>query len=181
MLARCLRSAVRGAPMLSTRLALAARPECTLLARRPFHRSAVLCDAAPRSEKVDRLTSEIASLTLLEAAELTESLKERLGIKDVMMAAPMSAAPAAAAPAADAAPAEPVVEKTAFNVILESWDPAAKIKVITEVRKLVGLGLKEAKETVESAPKMIKADAKKAEAEEIKTKLEAVGAKIRLE
>jgi large subunit ribosomal protein L7/L12 len=105
-------------------------------------------------------------------------------VKDVMMAAPMVAAPAAAAGAstgADAAPAEAAPEKTAFNVILESFDAAAKIKLIKEVRALTGLGLKEAKEAVEGAPKQLKADAKKADAEEMKAKLEAAGGKVKLE
>lgn len=99
------------------------------------------------------------------------------------MAAPMGAAPAQAAPAA-AAPAEeaePAAEKTSFNVILESFDAESKIKLIKEVRAITGLGLKEAKEAVEGAPKQLKEDVKKADAEAMKEKLEAVGGKIKLD
>lgn len=99
------------------------------------------------------------------------------------MAAPMGASAPAAPVAAAAAPAaaEPVVEKTEFTVILQSFDAAAKIKLIKEVRALTGLGLKEAKEAVEGAPKALKEAVKKAEAEDIKAKLEAAGGKVKLE
>lgn len=96
------------------------------------------------------------------------------------MAAPSAAAPAAA-PAAAAAPVEAAPEKTAFTVVLESFNAADKIKLIKEVRAITGLGLKEAKEAVEGAPKTLKADIKKAEADEIKAKLEAAGGKVKLE
>jgi len=99
------------------------------------------------------------------------------------MAAPVAAAaPAAAAPAADAgADAAPAEEKTAFNVVLESFDAASKIKLIKEVRAITGLGLKEAKEAVEGAPKQLKEGIKKEDAEDIKSKLEAVGGKVKLD
>eukprot|EP00965_Chrysotila_dentata_P190723 6174056-Pleurochrysis_carterae.AAC.2 len=131
--------------------------------------------AAPASPKIQELVDQISSLTLLEAAELTDALKEKLGISSAMMM-PMGGAPmaggAAAAPAAEEAP---VAEKTAFTVKLESFDASAKIKLIKEVRALTGLGLKEAKEMVEKTPVEVKKDIKKEEAETIKGKLEAAG------
>ena len=143
--------------------------------------------AAPLSPKVQQLVDEIAGLTLLEASELTEALKEKLGITTAM-AMPMPAAGAApaaggggaaAAPAAEEAPAAEA--KTHFTVKLEKFDPATKIKLIKEVRAATGLGLKEAKEAVEGAPKELKADVKKEEAEELKAKLEAVGGTVTIE
>ena len=130
---------------------------------------------------------EIAGLTLLEASELTEALKEKLGITTAM-AMPMPAAGAAPAAggggrgggaAAEEAPAAEA--KTHFTVKLEKFDPATKIKLIKEVRAATGLGLKEAKEAVEGAPKELKADVKKEEAEELKAKLEAVGGTVTIE
>ncbi len=143
--------------------------------------------AAPLSPKVQQLVDEIAGLTLLEASELTEALQEKLGITTAM-AMPMPAAGAApaaggggaaAAPAAEEAPAAEA--KTHFTVKLEKFDPATKIKLIKEVRAATGLGLKEAKEAVEGAPKELKADVKKEEAEELKAKLEAVGGTVTIE
>ncbi|KAL4517547.1 hypothetical protein Ndes2526B_g00753 [Nannochloris sp. 'desiccata'] len=93
---------------------------------------------------------------------------------------PMAAAPAAGAPAAAEA-AAPAEEKTDFNIKLDGFDAASKIKVIKEVRAITDLGLKEAKELVEGAPAVLRKGVKKEEAEQIKAKLEAAGAKIVLE
>lgn len=125
------------------------------------------------SSIVEELVEKISNLTLLEAAELKKALEERFG---VTAAAPVAVAavPGVAGPAA-AAPA--VEEKTEFDVELTEIGPN-KLNVIKVVRELTGLGLKEAKELVEAAPKVLKEAASKEEAEAIKKKLEEVGAKV---
>ena len=117
-----------------------------------------------------KIVEDLSSLTVLEAAELSKMLEEKWGVS--------AAAPVAVAAAGGAAPAEAAEEQTEFNVILASAG-AQKINVIKEVRGITGLGLKEAKDLVESGGK-IKEGAPKAEAEEIKSKLEAAGAKVEL-
>jgi large subunit ribosomal protein L7/L12 len=137
--------------------------------------------------KILELADKIVALNLLEVSDLTTVLQQRLNIPDSalggggfpMMAMAAAAAPGgAAAPAADAAPA--VEEKTAFDIKIESFDAASKIKVIKEVRAATDLGLKEAKELVEGVPAVVKKSLKKEEAEELKKKLEAAGAVITL-
>lgn len=125
--------------------------------------------------KLADIANTIKGLTVLEAADLVKMLEEELGIQ---AAAPMMMAggPAAGGGAA-AAPAE---EKTSFNVFLKEAG-ANKIGVIKEVRAVTNLGLKEAKDLVEAAPKMIKESVPKAEAEDLKKKLEAAGAKVELQ
>ena len=122
------------------------------------------------SEKVLKLVEEVKTLSVLELSELVKALEEEFGVS---AAAPVAVA---AAPVAGAAAAE---EKTEFDVVLASFGDA-KMAVIKAVKDVCGLGLKEAKELVESAPKAIKEGASKAEAEEIKAKLEEAGAKIEL-
>jgi large subunit ribosomal protein L7/L12 len=120
--------------------------------------------------KIEKLVDELSTLTVLEAADLAKLLEEKWGVS---AAAPVAAA-AAAAPAAAAA-----AEKTEFTVILtEAGDK--KINVIKEVRAITGLGLKEAKDLVEGAPKEVKADVSKDEAAKIKKQLEDAGAKVEL-
>jgi large subunit ribosomal protein L7/L12 len=120
-----------------------------------------------------KLAEEIVNLTLLEAQQLKTILKDSYGIEPAAGGAMMMAAgPAAAA-------AEPVEEKTEFDVILLEAGPN-KINVIKEVRVITALGLKEAKDLVEAGGKAVKEQAPKAEAEEIKKKLEAAGAKVEL-
>jgi len=118
-----------------------------------------------------KLVEELSSLTVLEAAELSKLLEEKWGVSAAAPVA-VAAAPAAGAPAA--APAE---EKTEFTVVLAKAGEK-KINVIKEIRTITGLGLKEAKDLVEGAPKPIKEGIPKAEAEEIKKKVEAAGAKV---
>ncbi|NLC04887.1 MAG: 50S ribosomal protein L7/L12 [Tissierellia bacterium] len=120
------------------------------------------------SEKVLALIEEVKNLTVLELSELVKALEEEFGVS---ASAPMAAA--AAAPAAEAA----AEEQTEFDVILAEVG-GEKIKVIKAVRELTGLGLKEAKGLVDEAPKAIKEGATKEEADEIKLKLEEVGAKV---
>ena len=118
-----------------------------------------------------KLVDDLSALTVLEASELSKMLEEKWGVS---AAAPVAVA--AAGPAAAAAPAE---EQTEFDVILASFGEN-KINVIKEVRAITGLGLGEAKALVEAAPKAVKEAASKAEAEDIKKKLEAAGAKVEL-
>ena len=117
---------------------------------------------------LNKIIDELSTLTVVEAAELSKQLEEKWGVT--------AAAPAAAAPAGGAAPAE---EKSEFTIFLSSFGDK-KINVIKEVRALTGLGLKEAKDLVEAAPKEIKGGLAKKEAEELKKKLEAAGAKVEL-
>jgi large subunit ribosomal protein L7/L12 len=117
-----------------------------------------------------KLVDELSSLTVLEAAELSKLLEEKWGVS--------AAAPVAmAAPAAGGAAAAPVEEQTEFTVILASAGDK-KINVIKEIRTITGLGLKEAKDLVEGAPKTVKEGATKDEAEKIKKVLEENGAKV---
>ncbi len=124
------------------------------------------------SEKVLNLIEEVKNLTVLELSDLVKALEEEFGVS---AAAPMAVA---AAPVAGAA-APAAEEKTDFDVILASAG-GEKIKVIKAVREITGLGLKEAKELVDNAPKPIKEGASKDEANEIKAKLEEVGATVEL-
>ncbi len=121
---------------------------------------------------LNAIVDQLSGLTVLEAADLVKKLEEKWGVSaaaaPVMMAGP---AGGAAAPAAE--------EKTDFSVVLAEAG-ANKINVIKEVRAITGLGLKEAKDLVEGAPKEVKAGVPKAEAEELKKKLEAAGAKVQL-
>lgn len=127
------------------------------------------------SPKLEDVAKTIEGLTALELADLVKGLEDRLGIK---AAAPMPAGMfMGGAPAAGAAAA--VEEKTSFNVVLTNTG-ANKIGVIKEVRAVTNLGLKEAKDLVEGAPKTVKEGVNKEEAEEIKKKLEAAGAKVEL-
>src|SRR5829696_5734001 len=119
---------------------------------------------------LSKLVDELSTLTVLEAAELAKLLEEKWGVS-------AAAAVAVAGPAA--AVAAPVEEKTEFNVILAAIGDK-KIEVIKEVRALTGLGLKEAKDLVEGAPKAVKEGVTKDEAEKIKATLEKVGAKVEL-
>jgi large subunit ribosomal protein L7/L12 len=122
---------------------------------------------------LEKIVEELSSLTVLEAAELAKLLEEKWGVSAA------AAVAVAAAPAAGGAAAAPVEEKTEFNVILAAAGDK-KIEVIKEVRAITGLGLKEAKDLVEGAPKPIKEGATKEEAEKIKATLEKVGAKVEL-
>lgn len=119
------------------------------------------------SEKVTAMIEEIKGLTVLELSELVHALEEEFGVSAAAMAAPA----AAAAPAAE--------EKTEFDVVLAEVG-ANKMAVIKTVKEVTGLGLKEAKDLVDNAPKTLKEAASKADAEEMKKKLEEAGAKVEL-
>lgn len=122
---------------------------------------------------LEKIVEDLSALTVLEAAELAKLLEEKWGVSAA------AAVAVAAAPAAGGAAAAAAEEKTEFNVILASAGDK-KIEVIKEVRGITGLGLKEAKDLVEGAPKPIKEGASKEEAEKIKATLEKVGAKVEL-
>ncbi len=116
----------------------------------------------------------ISNMTVLELSEFIKELEDKFGVS---AAAPVAVAAAGAAPAGEAGGAEE--EKTEFDVVLQDFG-SQKIKVIKEVRAVTGLGLKEAKDLVESAPKPIKEGVSKEEAEKIKEQIEAVGAKVEI-
>ena len=127
------------------------------------------------------LAHEIVHLNLLEMKELTEMISDHFGFDDEMMAASYGGGMVGAGAGGAAAAAEEVKEeKTLFDVKLLGFDAKAKIKVIKEVRAVAGLGLKEAKELVESAPKVIQKDLKQDKADELKEKLEALGAQVEI-
>ena len=118
-----------------------------------------------------KIVEDLSSLTVLEAAELSKMLEEKWGVS--------AAAPVAVAAVAGGAAAAPVEEQTEFTVVLAAAGDK-KIEVIKEVRAITGLGLKEAKDLVEGAPKPVKEGVNKADAEAMKKKLEAAGAKVEL-
>jgi large subunit ribosomal protein L7/L12 len=120
------------------------------------------------TEKVTNLIEEVKALSVLELAELVHALEETFGVSAAAVAAPAAGAAAAV-----------VEEKTEFDVVMTDFG-AEKIKVIKEVRGLLGLGLAEAKAVVEGVPAKLKEAVSKEEAEEIKAKMEAVGAKIEI-
>ena len=121
--------------------------------------------------KIEKLVEDLSGLTVLEAADLAKLLEEKWGVS--------AAAPVAAAAPAAAAAAAPAAEKTEFTVVLADAGDK-KINVIKEIRAITGLGLKEAKDLVEAAPKEVKADVNKDEAAKIKKQLEDAGAKVEL-
>lgn len=122
------------------------------------------------SEKTTAILEEIKALTILELADLVKAIEEEFGV---------SAAPVAVAAVGGAAPAAAAEEKTEFDVVLKSFG-AKKLDVIKVVREITGLGLKEAKEMVEGAPKTVKEGASKEDAEQIKAKLTEAGAEVEI-
>jgi large subunit ribosomal protein L7/L12 len=121
--------------------------------------------------KIDQVLEIVEGMTILELADLVKAFEEKFGVSAAAPVAVAAAAPAAAAPAAE--------EKTEFDVILAEAG-AQKIQVIKVVRDITGLGLKEAKDLVDNAPKPVKTGVAKADAEEIKAKLTEVGAKVEI-
>ena len=122
------------------------------------------------SEKITALIEEVKNLSVLELSELVKALEEEFGVSAAAMAAP----------AANTAAAEATEEKTEFDVVLEGFDAAAKIKVIKIVREVTGLGLADAKAAVEGAPTTLKEAVSKEDGEESKAKIEGVGGKVAL-
>lgn len=145
-----------------------------------FNTTAAATEKAPVDPKISAIVDQISTLTLLETSSLVSELKERLNISDISF--PSGAAPAAA----PAAPVEEEVkevveEKTIFSIKLESFDAKSKPKIIKEVKGLLGLSLVESKKFVEAAPKTLKDNVAKEDADKIKATLEGLGAKITLE
>lgn len=140
---------------------------------------------SPPSERVWKLVDEVSGLTLVEVAELSSIIMKRLGMTEQPMVGVMKAGAAGLAAAAmkgpEAAKEEKKPEKTVFELKLESFDAAQKIKIIKEVRSCTELGLKEAKELVEKTPAIFKKGVSKEEGEQIIEKMKAVGAKVVLE
>ncbi len=120
------------------------------------------------SEKILNIVEEVKNLSVLELKELVDAIQEEFGVTAAIAAAPAAGAGAAAA-----------AEKTEFDVVLASFGDA-KMGVIKAVKEILGLGLKEAKEFVEAAPKTVKEGASKAEADELKAKLEEAGATVEI-
>ncbi|MGY2802303.1 50S ribosomal protein L7/L12 [Thermostichus sp. MS-CIW-25] len=133
------------------------------------------------SERVAKILEDLKALSLLEASELVKAIEETFGVSAAAPAGGMvMAAPVAAAAAAPAAAPEPVEEQTAFDVILEAVPADKKIAILKVVRELTGLGLKDAKDLVEAAPKPVKEGVPKEEANDIKKKLEEAGATVKI-
>jgi len=124
------------------------------------------------SATTDQILEQLKTLSLLEASELVKQIEEAFGVSAAASAGVVVAA------AAPGAAAEPVEEQTEFDVILDSFDAAAKIKVLKAVREATGLGLGEAKALVEAAPKAVKEGISKADAEALKKSIEEVGGKV---
>ena len=128
------------------------------------------------SSKTDEILESLKSLSLLEASELVKQIEDAFGVSAAASAGVVMAAPGAASGGSEAA----AEEKTEFDVVLESFDASAKIKVLKEVRNATGLGLGDAKAMVEAAPKTIKEGISKDEAEALKKAIEEVGGKVTL-
>ena len=129
------------------------------------------------SATTEKILESLKSLSLLEASELVKQIEEAFGVAAAASAGVVMAAPGAAGGDGDGGAAE---EKTEFDVILESFDAAAKIKVLKVVRNATGLGLGDAKALVESAPKTVKEGLAKADAESLKKEIEEAGGKVTL-
>ncbi|KAK3058609.1 54S ribosomal protein L12, mitochondrial [Extremus antarcticus] len=140
--------------------------------------------AAASNPKIAGIVDQISQLTLLETADLVSTLKTRLNIPDMPIGGFASAGPAqsqAAAPAEEEEAAPKQEEKTLFNLKLDSFDAAAKPKVIKEIKSMLGLSLVDSKKFVESAPKLMKEGVPKEEAEKIIETLKALGAVVKME
>ena len=130
------------------------------------------------SAKTEEILESLKSLSLLEASELVKQIEEAFGVSAAASAGVVMAAPGAAGADGDGGGA--AEEKTEFDVVLESFDAAAKIKVLKVVRNATGLGLGDAKALVESAPKTVKEGIAKADAESLKKEIEEAGGKVTL-
>ncbi|CZT20717.1 related to 50S ribosomal protein L12 [Ramularia collo-cygni] len=177
---QCVRSA-QATPLLRFAASTAPRRRQQIACRWQSTDAAAASSASP---KIAKIVEQISQLTLLETADLVSSLKSHLNIPDMPMGGFAAAAgPAAAAPAAveeeEAAPAKE--EKTLFNLKLESFDAAAKPKIIKEIKAMLGLSLVDSKKFVESAPKMMKEGVAKEEAEKIIETLKGLGGVVKME
>ena len=146
-----------------------AKETATAVAEKKEEKKVKKTTAKSGTAKLDKLVDEIGSLTVLELSELVDTLKERFSIQAVAVSSAAAAGP----------PAEAPVEKSEFDIVITDVG-GQKLQVLKEVRSVTSLGLKEAKELIDNLPGTIKEAAGKDEAEEIKKKLEAVGAKVEL-
>ena len=150
---------------------------------RNYHPTNYAALSSSSSPKVDNIFEKILELDTIEVHLLTELVNEKMGFKPLTAAQREAMGRGGGKGAASTQASEEATEKeekTAFDVKLTEFDAKAKIKVIKEIRAITGLGLKEAKELVEGAPKVIKNEIKMDEAEEIKAKLEGIGAKVEI-
>ncbi|KHN99535.1 54S ribosomal protein L12 [Metarhizium album ARSEF 1941] len=139
-------------------------------------------EAAPTNPKIAEIVDQISQLTLLETADLVSSLKTRLNIPDMPMGGFAAAAPPAAPAAEEPEEAAPAAaEKSLFTLKLQAFDAGAKAKIIKEVKSLLGLSLVDSKKFVESAPKMMKENIPKEEAEKIIASMKELGATVIME
>ncbi|RSL65676.1 hypothetical protein CEP54_004171 [Fusarium duplospermum] len=165
------------------RSARAARAPAQLLRASASSRRWNSTEAAPSNPKIEAIVDQISQLTLLETADLVSGLKTKLNIPDMPIGGFAAAAPAAAAPAAEeaeeAAPA--AAEKTLFTLKLQGFETASKAKVIKEVKNMLGLSLVDSKKFVESAPKMMKENVPKEDAEKIISAMKELGATVVME
>lgn len=163
----------------------AIRPVSRVLARNSlrcsvrFNTVAAEPEKAPVDPKISQIVDQISTLTLLETSALVSELKTRLNISDIAL--PSASAPAPAAAPVEEEVKEVVEEKTIFSIKLESFDAKSKPKIIKEVKSLLGLSLVESKKFVEAAPKVLKENVAKEDADKIKATLEGLGAKVALE
>ncbi|WYZ40394.1 hypothetical protein EsH8_IV_000735 [Colletotrichum jinshuiense] len=138
--------------------------------------------AAPTNPKIAAIVDQISTLTLLETADLVSSLKSKLNIPDLPVGGFAAAAPAAAPAVEEAEEAAPAAaEKSVFNIKLQAFDAGSKPKVIKEIKNLLGLSLVDSKKFVESAPKLMKENVAKDEAEKIIAAMKELGATVTME
>ncbi|CDR37628.1 CYFA0S01e13652g1_1 [Cyberlindnera fabianii] len=169
----------------SARAAIRAAPRATRLTALRFQSTeaapATEAPAAPVDPKIATIVDSISKLTLLETASLITELKSKLNIPDISFPAAGAAPAAPAAVEEEAVAEEKPEEKTIFSIKLESFDAKSKPKIIKEVKGLLDLSLVESKKFVEAAPKVLKENVAKEDADKIKATLEALGAKVSLE
>lgn len=163
----------------------AARPSLRLVSRRiapvAVRFNTTEATKAPVDAKISAIVDQISTLTLLETSALVTELKDRLNIPDISLPAGGAAPAAAPAAAVEEEVKEVVEEKTIFSIKLESFDAKSKPKIIKEVKNLLGLSLVESKKFVEAAPKVLKDNVAKEDADKIKATLEGLGAKVSLD
>lgn len=168
--------------MYALRAARTIRPASRLIRIARFNSTEAAPAAVVVEPKIQSIVDSISTLTLLETGSLIKALKSQLDIPDMAFAVGGAASGPAAPAEAEVEAAEPAAaEKTIFNVKLESFDAKTKAKVIKEVKGLLGLSLVDSKKFVEGAPKVLKENVAKEEAEKIKKTLEDLGAKVSLE
>lgn len=160
------------------------RPVARILARQNIRAcvrfNSSVTESAPVDPKISQIVDQISTLTLLETSALITELKTRLNISDIALPAAGAGAAAPAAPVEEEVK-EVVEEQTIFSIKLESFDAKSKPKIIKEVKSLLGLSLVESKKFVEAAPKVLKENVAKEDADKIKATLEGLGAKVALE